>query len=134
MTGTDLVGARKKAEEAVADMKDGPLKTKAFEVILSSLLAAPAPVPNPQHAGPTPERRQVSASSSLWGRIEVLADEGIFDQPRSLAEIQGALAERGWHYPQANLSTPLVRLVRSRKLRRLQLPEGKKRVWKYSLP
>ena len=34
-----LVVARKRAEEAVADMPDGELKVKAFEVILSSLLA-----------------------------------------------------------------------------------------------
>lgn len=36
-----LLELRKKAEKAVADMSDGPLKVKAFEVILANLLTGP---------------------------------------------------------------------------------------------
>lgn len=130
----DLVSLRKKAEEAVSDMADSPMKIKAFEVILASLLVTPA---QRQEAGSLARPVQpttADAPSSISARINLLADEGFFAQPRSLGEIQASLAEHGWHYPQSNLSTPLIRLVRQRQLRRLQLAEGNKRLWKYSLP
>jgi len=131
----DLVTLRKKAEEAVADMTEGPLKTKAFEVILGSLLAGSLPRQESQQSLSRPIPPAPSeAPSSISARISLLADEAFFVQPRSLGEIQDGLAEHGWHYPQTNLSTPLVRLVRQRRLRRLQLAEGNKKVWKYSLP
>jgi hypothetical protein len=134
MRPAELVSLRKKAEAAVADMPEGSLKVKAFEVILESLLKA-----FPLQHGVRPNEAPIASSSgeapsSLGARIRLLADEGLLAQPRSLAEIQEALARHGWHYPQTNLSTPLIRLVRQRRLRRLQLAEGNKRVWKYSLP
>lgn len=134
MISADLLTARRKAEDAVSDMPEGPLKLKAFEVILSSLLTgASVPLTAAAPNGGAGERRNATPSS-LAGRVNVLAEEGFFSGPRSLAEIQAGLSERGWHYPQNSLSTPLVRLVRQRQLRRLQVPEGRKRVWKYSLP
>jgi hypothetical protein len=130
----DLVSLRRKAEEAVADMADGPLKIKAFEMILGSLLAAPSQQHEPQSLVRAVQPPPNESPSSIGARISLLADEGFFAQPRSLGEIQDGLAAHGWHYPQNNLSTPLVRLVRQRRLRRLQLAEGNKKVWKYSLP
>lgn len=132
---TDLVLLRKKAEQAVSDMPEGPLKIKAFEVILTSLLSSGSAQREPQQ---NQLRHDPSAPaeipSSIAARINLLADEAFFSQPRSLGEIQVGLAEHGWHYPQTNLSTPLIRLVRQRRLRRLQLAEGQRKVWKYSLP
>lgn len=130
-----LVAARKRAEEAVADMPEGALRVKAFEVILGSLLSgSPPPGFSEQKEmraeGPAANRRK----SSLANRIGSLAEEGFFSEPRGLSEVQAKLAEHGWHYPQQNLSTPLIRLVRKRVLRRLQGAEGGKKVWKYSLP
>jgi hypothetical protein len=139
MTADDLVKARRIAEEAVADMVDGPLKVKAFEVILSALLSGNSRGPNTYDKEPNPDRRTADRGSnkppsSLAERINTLAGEGFLGEPRSLAEIQLKLAEHGWHYAQTNLSTPLIRLVRQRVLRRLTLAEGNKKVWKYSLP
>ena len=133
MTPEDLITARKKAEDAVADMADEALRIKAFEVILASLLSNPSnATATPSKKSPThPGRHQPTA---LGGRISVLANEAFFSAPRSLSEIQSKLTEHGWHYPQSSLSTPLVRLVRQRQLRRLQLNEGNKKVWKYSMP
>ena len=133
MSLDNLLAARKKAEQAVSDMPEGPLKIKAFEVILSSLLSPKSSSPENELPAPR-EAITGEAPSSFAGRIGRLSAEGFFAEPRSLAEVQSALAERGWHYPQENLSTPLVRLVRQRQLRRLQLAEGNKRVWKYSRP
>ena len=139
MNGTDLIAARRRAEEAVADMQDGPLKIKAFEVILASLISRGDHPFEPARKDPTATARtgegvRERAPSSLADRVSVLGEEGFLGEPRSLAEIQAKLAEHGWHYAQTNLSTPLIRLVRQRQLRRLQLAEGNKRVWKYSLP
>jgi|SRR5882762_8384198 len=134
MSLDNLLAARKKAEQAVSDMPEGPLKIKAFEVILSSLLSPQLSAPENELPAPRQAMIAGEAPSSFAGRIGLLSAEDFFAQPRSLAEVQSALAERGWHYPQENLSTPLVRLVRQRQLRRLQLAEGKKRVWKYSRP
>jgi hypothetical protein len=134
MNPADLVAARKKAEEAVKDMADGQLKLKAFEVILASLLSPGRPAANAELSGASSEAPKSRAPSSLAARVSMLAGEGFFAQPRSLADIQAKLAERGWHYPQTNLSTPLIRLVRQRELRRLQAADGNKKVWKYSLP
>jgi hypothetical protein len=134
MNAADLINARKKAEEAVSDMVDGPLKLKAFEMILGTLLSgSPAQPISPSAARPA-ESAASKPASSLSSRIALLAEEGFFGEPRSLSEIQAKLGEHGWHYPQSNLSTPLIRLVRQRELRRLQLAAGGKRVWKYSLP
>ena len=127
-----LIKARKKAETAVEGMAEGPLKIKAFEVILTSLVSSATPAPAvPQKIAQKSEQKP---SSSLGARIALLAQEGFLADPRSLSEIQIKLREHGWHYPQSNLSTPLIRLVRQRRLRRLQLAEGSKKLWKYALP
>jgi hypothetical protein len=130
-----LVAARKGAEEAVADMPEGALKVKAFEVILESLLSGSSLSASSEQKETRAERPGAARpTSSLADRIGRLAEEGFFREPRGLSEVQAKLAEHGWHYPQQNLSTPLIRLVRKRALRRLQGGEGGKKVWKYSLP
>jgi hypothetical protein len=134
MKATDLIALRKNAEIAVADMADGPLKVKAFEVILESLLSAPISKRDSDPVARVTQSPQGEAPTSVAGRIGLLAEESFFSEPRSLGEIQNSLKQHGWHYPQGNLSSPLVRLVRQRQLRRLQLAEGNKKVWKYSLP
>jgi hypothetical protein len=134
MSALDLVAARKRAEAAVADMADGALKEKAFEVILGSLLASDSKQSRTSVIASRLEEPLGATPSSLSDRIGLIAEEGFFTEPKSLADIQAKLREHGWHYPQTGLSTPLVRLVRQRRLRRLQLADGNKRVWKYALP
>jgi hypothetical protein len=133
MRVADLIALRKEAEAAVADMGEGPAKVEAFKLILRSLLVGGVSPVEPQVSAVV-RQSPGEAPSSLAARISLLADEGFLSQPRSLGEIQDSLAQHGWHYPQSNLSTPLVRLVRQRRLRRLQIADGGKRVWKYSLP
>ncbi|HVO60791.1 MAG TPA: hypothetical protein VMT53_07635 [Terriglobales bacterium] len=132
-----IVTARKTAESAVSEMKDGPLKVAAFETILRKLLDATSqPAPSIDRRSQSSGERRATKGSSASGttsRITSLVDEGFFSQQRSLAEIQGALGERGWHYDQNFLSTPVMRLVRRRVLRRTQVSEGTKKVWKYSI-
>ncbi len=133
MSVIDLVGLRKAAERAVSDMPEGEYRLAAFRIVLKFLLREA--MSTPQQVGAPPiGASSADSASSFADRIGVLASEGFFSEPRSLGEILSALAERGWHYAAENVSTPLVRLVRQRQLRRLQLADGKRRVWKYSLP
>ncbi len=134
MKTSELIAARKKAEESVSDMADGPLKATAFQVILSALLSAALTPSGAALAETGSEESSRGTPSSVAQRIELLKEEQFFSEPRSLSEIQSKLAEHGWHYPQTNLSTPLIRLVRQRRFRRLPTQVGKKRVWKYALP
>ncbi len=133
MNAEELISARRKAEGAVADMVEGPLKLKAFEVILGSLLSGAATRTIPAPVAQRAESSGKKPPTSVASRIALLAEEGFFIEPRSLSEIQAKLAEHGWHYPQPNLSTPLIRLVRQRELRRLPTTNSGKKVWKYSL-
>jgi hypothetical protein len=133
MNAEELIIARRKAEGAVADMAEGPLKLKAFEVILESLLSGATTQSVPAQVAQRAENPGRKSATSVASRIALLAEEGFFVEPRSLSEIQAKLAEHGWHYPQPNLSTPLIRLVRQRELRRLPTTDGGKKVWKYSL-
>lgn len=134
-----LIAARKTAEKAVEDMPDGSLKTAAFETILKELLQGDTPNNKAAGAGTrAPAGRssipvkKVPISTGTKSRILGLVEEGFFSAQRTLTEIQDALAERGWHYDQNHLSTPLMRLVRQKALRRTQVSEGAKKVWKYS--
>jgi hypothetical protein len=134
LSAVDLILARKRAEAAVADMAEGGLKEKAFEVILTSLLVDNGRARFARQIIPPEPDAPHTPPSSLAARIALVAEEGFFAEPKSLSEIQEKLVEHGWHYPQTNLSTPLVRLVRQRRLRRLQVAEANKRIWKYTLP
>ena len=140
MLDKKLLDVRKTAESAVADMADGPLKITAFETILRHLLGASQEKELSDQAAPPAERgipkKNRSGGAAPTGtsaRIMSLADDNFFKVQRSLAEIQAGLAERGWHYEQNNLSTPLARLVRRKLLRRTQVLDGSKSVWKYSI-
>lgn len=130
-----LINARQLAEQAVDDVQDRDLKLRAFEVILSAVLRDSPNTQTARPAAPSREKREGQATNnSLASRILQLVADGFFFEQRSLAEIQTKLAEYGWHYPQTNLSTPLMRMVQQRKLRRTQVAEGTKRLWKYSNP
>lgn len=126
-----IVIARKRAEDAVADMPEGPLKIAAFQTILSSLLTA-GPPSKPAEKAEMSAPKKTKAAGGTTGRIQELASEGFFNEQRSLGDVQQALAARGFHYPQENLGTPMMRLVRNKFLRRVQINAGGKRIWGYS--
>lgn len=132
-----LVDFRKQAEKAVSDMADGPLKVKAFEMILNKLLdGAEMEGSGREKANTKPKAQKKSITSkdekSIAGRILRMREEGFLKELRRISEIQRELAASGWHYPVTSLSGPLQALVRKRELRRLKVKEGNKSVWKYS--
>jgi hypothetical protein len=138
MDAKKFIALRKQAEKAVADMPDGEFKLKAFEVILSHLLASGKP--QPPASAPPPGKSKAETSiddieaESTSGRILVLKDEGFFKSPKSIGKIKAELQAHGWHYPVTTLSGELIKLVQKRKLRRQKGKEGNKAVWQYTNP
>jgi hypothetical protein len=133
-----LVAIRKEAEKAIAEMPDGDLKVKAFEVILGHLLGPgggtarqPAPDEEEEYAKPA---RKGKAAKSATARILVLREEGFFKNQRSMGEVSAELAAHGWHYPLTALSGNLQGLTQRREIRRVRAKKGNKKVWLYSEP
>lgn len=138
MADRSLVELRQAAERAVADMAEGDLKAKAFEVILSHLLNTEDKVPNdsrPNRPLRTASKGQrARTGNTTTERILALKAEDFFATLRTIGEVRDELASRGWHYPVTGLSGPLQELVQRRELRRQKVVDGKKKIYKYSNP
>lgn len=137
MNAKKLVELRQAAEKAVADMPDGDLKVKAFEVILGHLMQSPdepaaKAAPSQKATKAATKDPETANTKSTVGRILVLRDEGFFRNQKSIAEACDELASHGWHYPQSSLSGPLQTLVQRRELRRKREKKGNKTIWLYS--
>ena len=133
-----LVALRKEAEKAIAEMPDGDLKVKAFEVILGHLLGAGSGLAKQSvvheeeyEAKPAQKGR---AAKSATARVLLLREEGFFKSQRSMGEISAELAAHGWHYPLTALSGTLQGLTQRREIRRVRAKKGNKKVWLYSEP
>jgi hypothetical protein len=120
-------------------MADGELKLKAFEVILSQLIAASPPraahPPSEPLAAPrAPRSRAEGQPKSLSERVLSLQADGFFKDPQSIGGVREGLKIHGWHYPVTTLSGVLQGLVQKRKLRRERVRDGKRTGWKYFNP
>ena len=138
MDSKKLIDLRKEAEKAVADMPDGELKLKAFEVILGHLISASSTEGQkpPKSAGAVEEAELSDdlPARSVSGRLMVLRQEAFFKAPKSLPEIREEMQAHGWHYPQATIGPVLITLVQKRQLRRQRVQDNKRRLWKYTNP
>lgn len=142
-----LVAVRKEAEKAIAEMPDGDLKLKAFEVILGHLLRASSEAVSESSTAPADERKSVvsgkgksakpakgSSAKTATERILILREEGFFKSQRSMGEVASELAAHGWHYPLTALSGTLQSMTQRRDVRRVRAKRGNKKVWLYSEP
>jgi hypothetical protein len=140
LTVDKLKEIRTRAQEAVADMPESDLKTRAFEVILQHLLtseSAPrlAETTTIPHPSTTKTKTAISKKpGSTKSRVLLLKDEGFFAVPRSLSEINSELRAHGWVLPRTSLSGPLQSLVQDRELRRIKEQGPKQKIWKYVNP
>ncbi len=132
MTDDSLVRTRKRAEQAVAGMAEGPLKTAAFQTILAKLLTDADSGEQIRRTSAKPPSGSKEQPRTLTERILAIKSEGFFKLQRSLSEVREALGSRGWHYPLTTLSGVMQTLVRHRELRRERVTTGNKQVWKYS--
>jgi hypothetical protein len=146
MNADTVIEARKKAERAVADMPDGDLKLKAFELILNRLLSAaeegsPAPKGSKRNRSkrrgeekPSAEKKKEAVPVSTPARILELKAEGFFTEQRGIGDIRDELQTHGWRYDVTALSGTLMKLVRARELRRAKVNDGNKTAYRYFNP
>ncbi|MGC1414988.1 MAG: hypothetical protein WA817_06895, partial [Candidatus Acidiferrum sp.] len=133
----ELAGAITIAEGAVRQMPEGAMKLAAFQTVLQELLQRQRTSTVGSHQPSEPERAPrkrpaLLPSTGTTGRLMGLIEEGFFSQQRSLPEIRQVLSERGWHYKPEDIGTPVTRLVRQKRLRRVRVAEGGKKLWRYS--
>jgi hypothetical protein len=126
-----------------AEIKDESLRAVAFAKVLEFMLrsndwAAPATAANRGESlrqAPKATHAEAVGSSadgpSSW--IEGLESEGFFREPRSITDVVGRVKADGHSVLSKDVTYPLVRLVRMRKLRRIQTtPKGGGRaIWMY---
>jgi hypothetical protein len=82
-------------------------------------------------SAPTPLRGKKKGKPGrvlLVDQIGSMIDDGYFKKPKDLASIKSSLAEMGHHYPVTTLSPIMLRLVRTRSLRRIR---GDNKRWVY---
>jgi hypothetical protein len=73
---------------------------------------------------------RLNSKAGPQDRILALLAAGFFRVPQGLAAIRSTLEEQGHFYPVTTLSPVLLRLVRSRNLRRIK----ENKVWSYVQP
>lgn len=113
--------------------------TVAIEGSAEEVAALLAQVSGPQGAPAARGRRRGKKSARSVAKptnssrkgpqtlLQELADEGWFKSKRTIGEVQKKLEEKGHIYAMTSLSTPLLRLTRSKALRRLKDKSG----WAY---
>lgn len=127
-----------KAEQIASAVKDSQLKPVAFEIILGFLLhsgksgfAGTGKVPKSDRNKDEIKNKK-SEGTIAW--LEELKEENFFEEPKNSSGILSALAERGHHLKDSDLTLPLQKLTKRKLLRRKkQAPiEGRRKVWYYS--
>jgi hypothetical protein len=68
-----------------------------------------------------------AAKNGLGDLLAALIDDGFFKKPKEFGAVKTALEGRGHYYPRTSLSPALLRLVRTKTLRRLK----EKKRWVY---
>ncbi|HHT9138974.1 MAG TPA: hypothetical protein ACFYEK_17230 [Candidatus Wunengus sp. YC60] len=126
------------AEQVASIVKDSQLKPVAFEIILGFLLhnrktsfTGTCKVPKSDQSKEEIKNKK-NEGTMTW--LEELKEENFFEEPKNSSKILSALAERGHHLKDSDLTLPLQKLTKRKLLRRKkQAPiEGKREVWYYS--
>ena len=136
METDDLASAVAKAEKAVQKVSE-PLRVAAFQTVLQELLrrgrgGSDSEATSGTRTKASQKKSAAQSGTGTTGRLLGLVEEGVFNEQRSLSEIKQILSERGWHYSLEELGTPVTRLVQRRRLRRVRVAEGGKKLWRYS--
>ena len=118
-------------------MDEGPRKDIAFQTVLAHSLQRELAgfrfdLSNDRVRAVASKRAAEPRASGTTGRLMALIAEGVFAEPRTLAEVRQVLSEKGWRYSPEDLGTPLTRLVQRKLLRRTLVQQGRKRTWRYS--
>lgn len=79
-------------------------------------------------SGATRPNSQNKSKPSLPALISEMIENGFFREPKHLGALKEALEQNGQFYPVTTLSPAMLRLVRSRHLRRIKDSKGR---WSY---
>ncbi|MCE5302781.1 MAG: hypothetical protein LLF97_06680 [Planctomycetaceae bacterium] len=139
MEKSDYASLVARAEEAVRSVKDSELRRVAFEKVLDDLLQGGAK-PSIAHTGAhaktdaKPARAKLPSGTRRGpiAYIEEILSEGFFKKPKTMAQVNAELVNRGHHIPRTSLSGPLQKLCQRKKLRRQKVKDGKKQTFAYS--
>ena len=134
MNTKSLEQAFREAQGAVSFIPEGPYRVAAFQVRLSELSVQPSTAALPGKATNIPVKGTAQAStpkSDTKARILEMLGAGYFDQPHSPSEARSELRTRGFHHNPQDVRMTLLRLARSKQLRRLR--EGE-RDFRYAKP
>lgn len=77
---------------------------------------------------PTRANSSKTAKPTLIGLISEMIGRGFFKEPKLLGEVKTELEQNGHFYPLTTLSPTMLRLVKSRQLRRIKDGRGR---WTY---
>jgi len=81
-----------------------------------------------QQPGAVRSKQSIKSKQSLPGLISEMIGSGFFKEPKQLGALKEALEQNGQFYPVTTLSPAMLRLVRSRQLRRIKDNKGR---WSY---
>jgi hypothetical protein len=117
------------AKQAVEELNE-PLKTKAFEIILSKLLSELSPIGKPPLAkhlieGKSEEPPTISGATTCREAIFKLMSSDWGRRPKTMREISDALKLSAVYYQDSRIATELARMTRIGMLRRLKSEDGK---------
>ncbi|SRR5258706_1249237 len=131
VTAEELKNIRKLAEDSVADMPEGELKVKAFEVILEHLLASggsPSITEDPKKKLKPKTNRKNSNQNhptetkivrSLPDHIMDLRDnKKFFGEPRTADEVHQELMSSNYHCERDRVYMALLRIAKRKELRK----------------
>lgn len=121
MTVPDYKDLVVQAEKAVASVSDPALKQIAFQKILDDLLSnregkpqsKTSPKKDAGHAG-----TKTKTKRGPKAYVEELVDEGFFNSRRAAGDVLKELADRGHHISSTDVAVTLLRLCKSKQLRR----------------
>jgi hypothetical protein len=77
---------------------------------------------SPSSSGPKPTNK---TKPTLTGLISEMITAGFFKEPKHLGALKAELEQNGQFYPLTTLSPAMLRLVRSRQLRRIKDARGR---------
>jgi phosphoglycerate-specific signal transduction histidine kinase len=124
MSTLDYAELVKKADAAVASVKDENLKKIAFEKVLEQLLSggtAPATAPATATAKAKVRAKsseKAAAKSGPAAYLQEMFEDEFFLKQKSISEVKTELENRGHHIPLTSLSGPLQKLCKEKVLRR----------------
>ncbi len=139
-TGEQLRAAVRQAQSVAQEVSDPQLREIAFGKILETLLAPARSVlgqsvpetrvkAEPRHERRAPARARHGPTA--W--VEEIRGEGFFKDGKTLGALTEEVRARGHNVESKNLTEPLEKLVKSKRLRRTRASSGGERgVWVYT--